>query len=423
MNFKTAGLIIGASTALRLFGGVLTVKVIAISTGPEGLGQLGQLMSLLAVCVMLAAGGTQNGVIVGLAQREKDGALRQRFWNTACTIGAITSISVAAAILTTATQISVMLFKSKEFTTTIQLLSIVQLTLAFSTLISGQLISNKETKNFAITSSLSVVAGLSGLTWLSWNWGVQGAAYGLLWSASCPAIIYGIHHIFCRNYLKWEKFSLQKDEYLYLGKFSLMVLISAISMPIVQIILRNYLLEQNGWPAVGGWQAALRYSDASLQFISVLLSSYFLPRISSIKDSKNLRLHVNEAYKFLMPVIIAITSSTYFFASDFVNLLFSKNFSLAASLLPWQSLGDGLRALSLVIGFVGLSRGNLIIHAAAELIQGGIMLIAGLLLIKQYGAIGASYAHLITYAIYFPICLIAYKIYINNLPTIATLKK
>lgn len=419
MNFKTAGLLIGASTVLRLLGGVLTVKVIAVSTGPEGLGQLGQLMSLLAICVMLAAGGTQNGVVTGLAQRAMDPVARQRFWSTACSLGFGASAIAALVIVLSASSLSQWLFKSSDFVTVIRLFAVLQLALCFSALASGRVIADKQTGTFAAVTSIAVVIGLSGLSWLSWNWGVAGAAYGLLWSASCPAIAYAIHRLWRHGWPQSLRLHFNRPDALYLGKFSLMVVISAIAMPVVQILLRDHLLAHGGWAAVGGWQAVLRFSDASLQFVGVLLSSYFLPRISTVTDRASLQRHVGEAYRFLIPIVVLITASAYFFASHFVALLFSREFGAAVGLLPWQSVGDALRSLSLVLGFVGLSRGNLKLHISAEFFQGGLMLAAGWFLISQHGPIGATYAYVLTYALYLPLCVLVYRLYLRRLPAIA----
>lgn len=417
MNFKTAGLLVGASTILRLLGGVLTVKVIAVSTGPQGLGQLGQLMSLLAICVLLAAGGTQNGVITGLPQRRQDAQAEQRFWLTASTLGLGASFIVASVILATAAPLSQLLFKSENFVRVIELFALLQFALSFAALASAKIIADKKTQTFAVASSIAVIAGLSGMAWLAATWGVLGAAYGLLWSACCPAIVYAAHQLWRSGWPRWRQWGIHWPDALYLGKFSLMVLISAIAMPLVQILLRDRLLEHGGWSEVGGWQAVLRYSDASLQFIGALLSSYFLPRVATVNDRLGLQRLVSEAYRFLVPVVAVITLFTFQFAAGLVALLFSREFGSAVTLLPWQSCGDALRSLSLVLGFVGLSRGNLRLHVAAEFFQGGMMLLAGWMLIGRYGAAGASYAYVLTYALYLPLCVLVYRIYLRALPT------
>jgi len=414
MNFKKAGLVIGASTLVRLLGGVITVKLIAVSIGPAGLGQLGQFMSAMAICVLLAAGGIQNGVVTGLAQRENAPQEQERLWRTACTIGTISSAVAAILILGAAVPLSEFLFKDAGFVGVVRLFALLQFALCFSTLIAGRVIAEKRTMTFAWVSASSVVIGLCGLSLAAWNFGVKGAAYGLLWSAACPAIVYGARQLVLQQH--GGRWSVHAAEFSYLAKFSAMVIVSAIAMPTVQILLREHLLAKGTWDDVGSWQAVLRFSDASLQFIGVLLSSHFLPRISAVRDRRELQQHVMEAYRFLLPVIAGITLFAYLFSAQLVHLLFSREFSLAVTFLPWQCLGDALRAMSLVLGFVALSRGNLSIHVSAELFQGACMLIGGRLLINNFGPIGATYAYILTYALYLPICIAAYRIYICRLP-------
>ena len=63
MNFFRAGLIFSASTASKLIAGLAIVKIIAITLGADGLGRLGQFMSLISMVTILAGGGIASGVI------------------------------------------------------------------------------------------------------------------------------------------------------------------------------------------------------------------------------------------------------------------------------------------------------------------------------------------------------------------------
>ncbi|HEY1395725.1 O-antigen translocase [Roseateles sp.] len=415
MNFKKAGLFIGASTLVRLLGGVVTVKLIAVSIGPSGLGQLGQFMSMMAICVLLAAGGIQNGVVTGLAQREESSPERESLWRTARTAGAVASAVAALVLLIAADPLSVFLFRDTGFVGVVRLFALLQFALCFSTLAAGRVIAEKQTLTFAWVSSSSVVIGLLGLSLAAWNFGVKGAAYGLVWSAACPAIVYGIRWLRQRQ-SEGNGWGIHPPDLSYLAKFSLMVVVSAIAMPTVQILLREHILARGSWDDVGSWQAVLRFSDASLQFVGVLLSSHFLPRISAVRDRAGLQQHVMEAYRFLLPVIAAITAFAYFFSAELVRLLFSREFGLAITFLPWQCLGDALRGLSLVLGFVALSRGNLTLYISAEVFQGVSMLVGGWLLVDRFGPIGVTYAYILTYGLYLPICVAVYLTYLRRLP-------
>jgi len=61
-----------------------------------------------------------------------------------------------------------------------------------------------------------------------------------------------------------------------------MLITTVICMPLVQMLLRNDLVEVSNWDVAGYWQAAIRLSDAYLLFINMVLANYYMPRLSEI---------------------------------------------------------------------------------------------------------------------------------------------
>ncbi|STS87462.1 WzxE protein [Klebsiella variicola] len=51
-----------------------------------------------------------------------------------------------------------------------------------------------------------------------------------------------------------------------LSKFTLMALITSVTLPVAYVMMRNLLAAHYGWEAVGIWQGVSSISDAYLQF-------------------------------------------------------------------------------------------------------------------------------------------------------------
>ena len=74
-----------------------------------------------------------------------------------------------------------------------------------------------------------------------------------------------------------------------LSVFFLMALITAIILPLVYVIIRNYIIENVGMKEAGFWEGMNRISNYYLMFVNSLLALYILPRFSEIKKVYNYR--------------------------------------------------------------------------------------------------------------------------------------
>jgi len=60
MNIVRASFYSAMATASRLVAGLVVIKLVAWFAGPEGVGKLGQFMSLMSLLAVLAGGGIQH---------------------------------------------------------------------------------------------------------------------------------------------------------------------------------------------------------------------------------------------------------------------------------------------------------------------------------------------------------------------------
>ena len=69
-----------------------------------------------------------------------------------------------------------------------------------------------------------------------------------------------------------------------LGKYTAMAITSALTVPISQMIVRNYIGESISWNDAGYWEGIWRISSTYLMIVTTTLSIYYLPRLSEIKE-------------------------------------------------------------------------------------------------------------------------------------------
>ena len=71
-----------------------------------------------------------------------------------------------------------------------------------------------------------------------------------------------------------------------LGKFTIMALITSVTLPVAYVMMRNLLAAYYSWDDVGIWQGVSSISDAYLQFITASFSVYLLPTFSRLTDKQ-----------------------------------------------------------------------------------------------------------------------------------------
>lgn len=79
-----------------------------------------------------------------------------------------------------------------------------------------------------------------------------------------------------------------------LGKFTLMALITSVTLPVAYVMMRNLLAAHYSWDEVGIWQGVSSISDAYLQFITASFSVYLLPTLSRLTSRQDITREISD---------------------------------------------------------------------------------------------------------------------------------
>lgn len=91
-----------------------------------------------------------------------------------------------------------------------------------------------------------------------------------------------------------------------------MALTSILTVPLTNFILRNYIGNVIGWSQAGYWQAIWYISSMYLMVITTALNIYYLPRLSEIKDKKEIKKELLNGYVLIIPFIVLLTLGIFF---------------------------------------------------------------------------------------------------------------
>ncbi|MFC0180447.1 lipid III flippase WzxE [Thorsellia kenyensis] len=450
-SFAKASVITGASILIKILIGLVVAKLMAIEFGPEGIGLTGNYRQLLTVLGVLAGAGIFNGVTKYIAEYDKvnDIFARKRLIGTASSFVLFFSCTLALVFLCYAPQISLFLFFDKGYANIIRILAVLQFSIAYNNLILAILKGYRDALSNGLSIIIGAILALIGFLVLQIYADFNGALIGLA-LLPATALLPSLFFIKKHHGLSIAIFIPAWDSLIAknLSKFTVMTLITAVTMPLAYYLLRGHIAAYYGYTSqsiflkilhqltakptelyevlqafqtplvknialfqVGIWQAMSMISDAYLQFITAAFTVYLLPTLSRIDDDKKL---IKTVFYYLLLILLLVSclSGIVWLLKDFVIwLLFSKDFNSMRSLFTWQLIGDVFKVASYVVGFLIISKAKLGYYLLAELSQFILLITLSYVAINKLGVEGASIAYMLTYMTYFSLCLFALSIW------------
>lgn len=378
------------------------MKLVAVLTGPEGVAQLGQFMSLTALLVVFAGGGVGPGVVKYLAEFREQSDYVKTLLNSAFCFSLVSSLVMCIGVVILSERITLWLLGDLRYQSLIVVLAFAQIFVALHNLIIAIVNGMMDVKRLAAIHVGGAVIGTLTPVALGYFFHLYGVLLAFLLAQASLLII---SFVFFRrsSYFSWEyfKFLWNKEMVKKLSRYSLMTLTSALLAPLLQIMVRNILADRFSWEQVGYWQAVSKVSEAYLLFITMAISVYYLPKLSAINDRKTLINEIKTAYKYLIPVVSVLALGIYCFRDLITWILFSDEFSNALYLYAPQLIGDVIKVASFILSFIMLAKAMTKTFLFSEVFFGLTYVAWVYALTAQFGLIGSMYAFAVNYTIYF----------------------
>jgi PST family polysaccharide transporter len=264
----------------------------------------------------------------------------------------------------------------------------------------------KDYRSYIIASILGSIVSLCFSVFLALRFGLIGA---LISAVTFQSVVFFLTVLIVRksSWFNWKTMtdSFDREAAVKLGKFSLMALISAITVPGSQMIVRDYITWFRSIHEAGLWEGMNRLSIMYLFVVMTSMSVYYVPRLSEIKDKAEMRKEVLTVYKLMVPFLIFSIIVIYVFRDFIINLLFSSEFMGMNQLFTFQLLGDFLKMCGWLLGSILIAKAMTRIYIIMELVNFVNITVLSYFAVKWQGAWGATVAYSITHAIYL-VCLL-----------------
>jgi polysaccharide transporter, PST family len=401
MNLVRTGFYTTIATAARLLAGLVVIKLVAWFAGPEGVGKLGQFMSLMSLLAVLAGGGISAGIVKYVAEYRHDAQRLSRLLATALGYALCASCLMGCAALLFSHQIALWLLGDARYESLIRVLAVAQLGIALVNYILAVINGFMDVRRLAFVQMLGSAIGVVAVVGLSRWMHLYGALLALV-VGQVLTLLVGLPAWWRSPYFNRSMLRLRFDREMTarLAAFSVMTLSSALLPPLINIAVRNHLALQFGWQQVGYWQAVSRVSDAYLLFLTTAINIYYLPKLASTHERASLALELRRAYRVLLPLVVGLAAVVYVARNWITHILFSADFAAANALYGPQLAGDVIKIASFVLSYLMLAKAMTRLFVISECMFALSYLALVYLFTARFGLIGAMYAFAVNYLFY-----------------------
>lgn len=401
MNLFRTSVLNGVAVLIKTITMFVLNKILAVYLGPTGYAAIGQFQNFIQMVTTFAGSAINTAVVKYTAEYHEDETKQRAVWKTAGSIVFLFSLVFAILILIFQKQLALYIFQSLKYQTIFIWFAVFLIFFNFNTLFLAILNGKKEILKLVLAN----IAGSLFALVITGVLAIKLQLYGALIALSIyQSIAFIVTLILCHR-ADWFEFSslLGKIDLGITKKFAsfiLMALVSAICVPLSQMLIRAYLTQEFSLAYAGYWEAMIRLSTVYLLLVTTTLGVYYLPRLSELSAIDEIKKEVYLGYKFIFPLAVVGGICVFILRDWIINLLFSPSFAPMQDLFLWQMMGDALKIGSWILAYLMLSKAMTKLYICTEIIFTVSLIALTYICTQVFGFEGVSIAHLINYGLY-----------------------
>ncbi|MEH7130273.1 O-antigen translocase [Neobacillus drentensis] len=401
MNFLKTSILSAISSIIKILSGIVVNKIIAIYIGPSGIALIGQFQSVLLIITTAGSGAINSGVTKYVAEYNQDSKRKNDILNAGFIIMASSSIVFSIISFFSSSYMSVAVFGSDKYGVIFKVVAVSMIFISLNNFLLAVLNGLKEIRAWILANIIGSILSLVITSILTIKYDMFGALFStvLIQSLVLVVTLYFINKIkVFANFKLGYRISLKT--YRKLFNYAIMAIVTALTIPIVQILIRNHLINNFSIEQAGYWQAVTKISDMYLLVITTALSTYYLPRLSELTSKSDLNKEIISGYRIIIPFVM-LSALCIFFLRDFIIwLLFTPEFYAIKPLFTFQLIGDFFKMCSWTLSFLMIAKAMTKTFIVTEIIFSISLYVFSIILSNFFGLVGVTYAFALNYFIY-----------------------
>jgi len=395
----------GISTLIKLITSYVTVKVVASIIGPSGVALVGQLQNFTSIFTTVGAGGINNGVVKYVSEYKDDKTNLQKYLRNGFKLTAYFSGISSFFLIILSTYFSRWVLFEEKYNYLFILFGVNLMLLSFNNFFLSVLNGFKEFKKFVIINIFTNIISLIFTIALVWLYDLKGALIALVTYQGFVLLI-TLYYLKRKTWFSkqlwgsWDKQIVKK-----FFSYTLMALVTAMTLPVSQLLIRGYIIKEYSITDAGFWEGINKISAMYLMFITTSFSVYYLPKLAEITDNNILRKEIIKTYRIITPLIFVTLLMIYFLKDLVINILFTKEFYPMKELFLWQLIGDFFKIMSWLLAFVMVAKSMTKLYIITEILFAISLVLLSYYFINRSGILGSTQSYCINYFLYFIVML------------------
>lgn len=377
-------------------------KFVALFVGPNGIGLIGLLTSVLNLVGSFTNAGLETSGVKAISTAEGNPELLTREVSVLKRLIWITGILGAVSVAVLSPLLSKMTFGDDDFTVAFLLISV---TLLFKQLTNGSLIILQGLSKIQYLAKANLYGNLLGLLVslpLYYFFKIDGIVPSIVLSSLVAlfAALYFRLKIKIHSTRLSDKQVFQEGKQLIMLGFSLSLigLLTTLSSYLLQV----FITHSKGITEVGFYNAGFMILNTYVGIVFTAMATDYYPRLAKIcHDNFLVKKMVTEqatiAVLLLTPIVVVFLA----FAPIIVNVLYSEAFLAIVPLVCWGILGMVIKAVSWSMGYILIARGDSRVFVKTSIFFNSVFLISNIAGFHFYGLQGLGITFLINYIIHF----------------------
>lgn len=355
------------STFIKIVATFISAKVLAVFTGPAGVALLGQLTNFITILIQVSTAATGTGIVKLTGEYKDDSAKLKNVIDTSFTINLLFSIVVLIGIFVFQNQLTLFVFNDLKYKWLLYFIAVGTPFIAINNFILSVISGLQYFKKYVIINIFASIISVLLTVCLVFYYTIDGA---LLAYVLTQTIIFFVSLFYSKS-VQWKEnitFHIDNTIVKKLSHFSLYVIVSAFCFPFAQILVRNLIIDKLGMDSAGIWEGTNRISSMYLLLISSAIGVYFFPKISSVKNSIEVKNELNFALKIFCSATVIAGFCLLLLKNFIIPFVLSNSFLEINELLIYQVFGDVFLIAKMLLSMVLLSRGKTKIMIIFEVI-------------------------------------------------------
>jgi len=412
-SFINATFFSAISSVIKILTSLVIGKFVAVYVGVNGFALFGQLLNFVLIATVFTSGGLLNGITKYVAEYSSQSQEKLPIMlSTSLKLIFYVSIFIGIFISIFSSEIAKLILYDESFWFVFFIFGI---SIVFYSLNSILLAIINGFKKFKTFNKLNIILNIVNLFFtvlLVYFFKIHGVLYSVV---IIPSFSFFLTLYFIRKeeWLGYIKFSIPFNLNVFrnIMAFAGMGIITSSISPISTLFIRQRIIDELSLQNAGIYEFVFRIVTSVLTFFSITISTYFLPRISEINNSYELKKEITKAYWISVPILFLLLSVIYFLRRTIIAILGNEDFIFAQDLFLYPLIGVFLRVCSQIIGFVLVAKAYLREVIIVEVLYNLILVFTSIYLLRLNNLEGVMNAYLYSNFIYLIMLILAYKFF------------